>query len=310
LPAATTSQTLLRHALENGGFELHYQPQYTMQRELTGLEALLRFRAPELKAISPAEFIPVAEQTGLIVNIGQWVLQEVCRQGRRWQESGFLPFRIAVNVSALEFAQETFSDHVARTLRETGFDPAHLQIEVTETAMMSSIDQVTRHLHELSLLGVEVSVDDFGTGHSSLSYLHRLPIDSLKVDRSFVSQITESKESVAIVRAIIAMAGGLGMKIVAEGVETEDQLATLSHLGRKVVQGFLFSRPLPPEAVEQVLARRELPPQSATQPAAAEDVFQAPAAERPAAALPRSSPTPRRTRQLPLTAGLSPDPAT
>jgi predicted signal transduction protein with EAL and GGDEF domain len=136
------------------------------------------------------------------------------------------------------------------------------------------------------------------------------PIDSLKVDRSFVSQITESKESVAIVRAIIAMAGGLGMKIVAEGVETEEQLATLSHLGCKVVQGFLFSRPLPPEAVEQVLARRELPPQPATQSAAAEDVVQAPAAERPAAVLPRSSPTPSRTRQLPLTAGLSPDPAT
>ena len=258
---------LLRNALENGGFELHYQPQYTLERELTGLEALLRFRAPELQAISPAEFIPIAEQTGLIVNIGQWVLQEVCRQGRRWQQAGFLPLPIAVNVSALEFAQESFSDHVARTLRETGFDAAHLQIEVTETAMMSSIDQVTRHLRELSRLGVEVSVDDFGTGHSSLSYLHRLPIDSLKVDRSFISQITESKESVAIVRAIIAMAGGLGMKIVAEGVETIEQLETLGHLGCNVVQGYLFSRPLPPEAVEQVLARREPPPQPATQPA-------------------------------------------
>jgi len=299
---------LLRDALENGGFEVHYQPQYTMERKLTGLEALLRFRAPELKAISPAEFIPVAEQTGLIVNIGQWVLQEVCRQGRRWQESGFLPLRIAVNVSAVEFAQETFSGHVARTLRESGFDAAHLQIEVTETAMMSSIDQVTRHLRELSRLGVEVSVDDFGTGHSSLSYLHRLPIDSLKVDRSFISQITESKESVAIVRAIIAMAGGLGMKIVAEGVETEEQLATLSHLGCKVVQGFLFSRPLPPEAVEQVLARRELPSLPATQPAA-ENVLQAPAIQSPAAA-PHSSSNPERTRQFAPTAGLAPDSAT
>ena len=293
---------LLRHALENGGFELVYQPQYTMERELTGLEALLRFRDPELKAISPAEFIPVAEQTGLIVAIGQWVLQEVCRQGRRWQESGFLPLRIALNVSALEFAQDTFSEHVAITLRQTGFDAAHLQIEVTETAMMSSIDQVTRHLRELSRLGVEVSVDDFGTGHSSLSYLHRLPIDSLKVDRSFISQITESKESVAIVRAIIAMAGSLGMKIVAEGVETQAQLETLGHLGCQVVQGYLFSRPLPPQAVELVLPRGDPQPGTA-QPPAAEDALQTPAAE-------RQSATPARTRKFALTAKLATDPGT
>lgn len=165
------------------------------------------------------------------------------------------------NVSDLEFAQETFSEHVAETLRETGFDAAHLQIEVTETAMRSSLEQVTLHLRESSHLGVEVSVDDFGTGHSSLSCLHRLPIDSLKVDRSFVSQTTECTESVAIVRGIIAMAGGLGLKLVAEGVETEEQLAMLSHLGCTVVQGFRFSRPLPPNAVEGVLTRRESHPQ-------------------------------------------------
>jgi diguanylate cyclase (GGDEF)-like protein len=306
-------ERLLREALEKGGFELHYQPQYTLERELNGLEALLRFRSPELQTISPAEFIPVAEQTGLIVQIGQWVLKEVCRQGCRWQESGFLPLPIAINVSALEFAQENFSQHVEETLRETGFDPACLQIEVTETAMMNSIEQVTCHLRKLSHLGVEVSIDDFGTGHSSLSYLHRLPIDSLKVDRSFVSQITESKESVAIVRAIIAMAGGLGLKIVAEGVETEEQLATLGHLGCKVVQGFLFSRPLPPEAVENVLPRR-VHSQAASVSAVSQftttnGLLQAPAAQSKAPAIARPSSNSSRTRQLALTANLSTDPA-
>jgi diguanylate cyclase (GGDEF)-like protein len=256
-------ETHLRDALKNDGFEVHYQPQYTAERELIGLEALLRFRSPELKSISPAEFIPVAEQTGLIVDIGQWVLKEVCRQGRKWQDSAFVPLRIAINVSALELAQDKFSEHVAETLRETGFSAGCLQIEVTETAMMSSIEQAICHLRELSLLGVEVSVDDFGTGHSSLSYLHRLPIDTLKIDRSFVGQITECKESVAIVRAIIAMAKGLGLKLIAEGVETEEQLATLTHLGCNVVQGFLFSRPLRPEAVEEVLTHRGFHTQAA-----------------------------------------------
>jgi diguanylate cyclase (GGDEF)-like protein len=302
-------ETVLRNALENGGFEIHYQPQYTTEREIIGLEALLRLRAAELKSISPDEFIPVAEQTGLIVGIGQWVLKEVCRQGCAWQEHGFLPLPIAINVSALEFAQEKFSEHVADTLHETGFNAAYLQIEVTETAMMNSIEQVTCHLRKLSDLGVEVSVDDFGTGHSSLSYLHRLPIDSLKVDRSFVSQITNSKESIAIVRAIIAMAGGLGLKIVAEGVETEQQLETLDHLGCKRVQGFLFSRPLPSQAVEQLLPRRQLPLDAAAlfpQPNAS---FPAPAAASDPVAITRAGAVPSRTAQLALAAKLSPDPA-
>jgi diguanylate cyclase (GGDEF)-like protein len=302
-------ETILRNALENGGFEIHYQPQYTTEREIIGLEALLRLRAAELKSISPDEFIPVAEQTGLIVGIGQWVLKEVCRQGCAWQEHGFLPLPIAINVSALEFAQEKFSEHVADTLRETGFSAACLQIEVTETAMMNSIEQVTCHLRKLSDLGVEVSVDDFGTGHSSLSYLHRLPIDSLKVDRSFVSQITDSRESIAIVRAIIAMAGGLGLKIVAEGVETEQQLETLDHLGCKRVQGFLFSRPLPSQAVERLLPRREPPLDAAALSPQPNASFPTSAAANEPVAITSAGAAPGRTAQLALAAKLSPDPA-
>jgi diguanylate cyclase (GGDEF)-like protein len=243
-------------ALENDGFELHYQPQYTVEREMVGLEALVRFRSPEHASISPAEFIPIAEQTGLIVDLGKWVLKEVCRQGRKWQDAGILPIRIAVNVSPLELNHDSFADHVAEVLHESGFAGNRLQIEITETAMMSSVEKAICHLRELARFGIQVSVDDFGTGHSSLSYLHRLPIDELKVDRSFVRQLTESRESAAIVRAIVALAGGLGLKVVAEGVETEEQLTILRQLGCKIIQGYLFSRPLPAEALEEILPRR------------------------------------------------------
>ncbi len=243
----------LRDALDHDGFELYYQPQYTLKRELIGLEALLRFRAPELKAISPGEFIPVAEQTGLILEIGDWVIRNVCRQGVEWIERGFAPVRISVNISALELAQVRFAQRVADAIRASGFDPKYLQIEVTETAVMGNIDEATRHLRELERLGVTVSVDDFGTGHSSLSYLHRLPIDSIKVDRSFVRQITQCDESKAIVRAIVAMANSLDLQVIAEGVETEDQLSAVAKAGCHFIQGYLFSRPLSVETLSGLL---------------------------------------------------------
>ncbi len=247
----------LRDALDHNGFEIHYQPQYTLGRELIGLEALLRFRMPELASISPAEFIPVAEQTGLILQIGNWVVREVCRQGKEWRDRGFSPVRISVNVSALELTEDKFAEHFEDALRMSGFEGKYLQIEVTETAVMSNIDEATRQLRELERLGVAVSVDDFGTGHSSLSYLHRLPIDTLKVDRSFVWQITESEETVAIVRAIVAMANSLGLQVIAEGVETEDQLSAVAEVGCQMIQGYLFSRPLNAEGISAMLIERQ-----------------------------------------------------
>ena len=247
----------LRDALDHNGFEIHYQPQYTLGRELIGLEALLRFRMPELASISPAEFIPVAEQTGLILQIGNWVVREVCRQGKEWCDRGFSPVRISVNVSALELTEDKFAEHFEEAIRMSGFEGKYLQIEVTETAVMSNIDEATRQLRELERLGVAVSVDNFGTGHSSLSYLHRLPIDTLKVDRSFVWQITESEETVAIVRAIVAMANSLGLQVIAEGVETEDQLSAVAEVGCQMIQGYLFSRPLNAEGISAMLMEQQ-----------------------------------------------------
>ncbi|MGA2961339.1 MAG: EAL domain-containing protein [Candidatus Korobacteraceae bacterium] len=247
----------LHDALDHNGFAIYYQPQYTLLREMIGLEALLRFRTPELTSISPAEFIPVAEQTGLILQIGSWVVREVCRQGKEWRDCGFSPVRISVNVSALELTEDKFAEHVEEALRTSGFEAKYLQIEVTETAVMSNIDEATRQLRELERLGVAVSVDDFGTGHSSLSYLHRLPIDTLKVDRSFVWRITQSEETEAIVRAIVAMANSLGLQVIAEGVETEDQLSAVAKVGCQMIQGYLFSRPLNSEAISAMLIERQ-----------------------------------------------------
>jgi EAL domain-containing protein (putative c-di-GMP-specific phosphodiesterase class I) len=243
----------LRDALDHAGFDVYYQPQYTLQRELIGLEALLRFRLPELNLISPSEFIPIAEQTGLILPVGRWVIGEVCRQGKQWSDQGLVPVRLCVNVSAQELIQENFSEYVEETLRASRFDAKFLQIEVTETAVMSNMEEATRQLRNLEHLGVTVSMDDFGTGHSSLSYLHRLPINSLKVDRSFVQQITQSEESVAIVRAIVAMANSLGLQVIAEGVETEAQLSAVAGVGCHLIQGYLFSRPLTSEAVSAMM---------------------------------------------------------
>ncbi|MGA2992373.1 MAG: EAL domain-containing protein, partial [Candidatus Korobacteraceae bacterium] len=249
----------LRDALDQHGFELYYQPQYTLKRELIGLEALLRFRAAPLQAISPAEFIPVAEQTGLILEVGEWVVRSVCRQGKEWLDQGFAPVRLSINISPLELVQDRFAERVAEAIHDSGFDPKYLQIEVTETAVMSNMEEAGLHLQQLERLGVAVSVDDFGTGHSSLSYLHRLPIDSIKVDSSFVRQITHCDESAAIVRAIVAMANSLGLQVIAEGVETEDQLSAVAKLGCQFVQGYVFSQPLAIEAIPAILAARARP---------------------------------------------------
>jgi diguanylate cyclase (GGDEF)-like protein len=244
----------LQEALEGEGFELCYQPIYTMGRTLVGLEALVRFRHSELRHISPGEFIVVAEQTGQISQIGEWVMREACRQASEWQRNGLTPVPVAVNVSAIQLARPDFADHVAQILRESALGAPWLQIEVTETAIMNDFEEGGRQVRALAELGVRISVDDFGTGHSSLSYIHRLPIGTLKIDRSFVQQMVDSHESRAIVRAIIAMAKSLELRVVAEGVETEDQLRALASAGCEVAQGYLFARPLDQVAVSALLS--------------------------------------------------------
>lgn len=244
----------LQQALEGEGFELCYQPIYTMSRTLVGLEALVRFRQAELRHISPSEFIVVAEQTGLISQIGDWVTREACRVARKWQTSGLMPVPVAVNVSAIQLARPDYAGHVATILRETELEASWLQLEVTETAIINDFEEGGRQVQALAELGVRISVDDFGTGHSSLSYIHRLPIGTLKIDRSFVQQMVDSHESRAIVRAIIAMAKSLDLRVVAEGVETEAQLRELATAGCEVAQGYLFARPLDYESVTVLLS--------------------------------------------------------
>lgn len=249
----------LKEALERSEFELFYQPIYTVARTLVGFEALIRFRRPDLKSISPGEFIPVAEQTGQILQIGEWVLREACRQAKRWQDEGFAPVPIAVNVSAIQLARLGFARQVEQILQDVSLQSSWLHVEITETAVMSDFEEVQRQLDALARLGVHISIDDFGTGHSSLSYIHRMPIKILKIDRSFVRNMIESQESKAIVHAIIAMAKSLGLTVVAEGVETEKQLEALGRANCDLVQGYLFARPLDTQS-----ARGLLVPQSSS----------------------------------------------
>ena len=234
----------LEEALDRVGFELCYQPLYSMTRKLVGLEALIRFSSPEWQSISPAEFIPVAEQAGMIPRIGEWVLREACRQAKQWQDEGLSPVPIAVNVSAIQLARPNFAESVAQILREVGVAPKWLHIEVTETAIMGDFETGGRELYALAERGVHISIDDFGTGHSSLSYIHRLPVKALKIDRSFVQDMVNSHESKAIVRAIIAMAQSLELTAIAEGVETQEQWTAVTKAGCHVAQGYFFSRPL------------------------------------------------------------------
>lgn len=252
----------LEEALENDGFELLYQPIYKFPRILAGLEALIRFGHADLKSISPGEFIQVAEQTGQISRIGDWVLREACRQCKQWQTAGLVPVPIAVNVSAIQLIHPDFAEQAAEILREIGLDPAWLRIEITETALMSDFDEAARQLFALAGMGVHISIDDFGTGHSSLSYIHRLPISTLKIDRSFVQSMVGSDESKAIVRAIVAMAQSLEIAVVAEGVETAEQLWAVMNAGCDSAQGYHFAKPLDRVTVGTLVENQSFPAQN------------------------------------------------
>jgi diguanylate cyclase (GGDEF)-like protein len=250
----------LRWALEDGHFRLHYQPQVNLQTHtVEAFEVLLRWQNPELGLISPEEFIPLAEEAGLIIPIGHWLLREACAQAAAWQREGFLPVRMAVNVSPLQFSQPDFAAHVVRALKDSGLAPEWLEVEITEGLLISDLDAATRMLRKLQKVGVRTVLDDFGTGYSSLAYLHQLPIGTLKIDRSFVSNLRQSgavqASNIVIIEAICALAHKLGKAIVAEGVETEGQRDFLTRLGCDYAQGYLFSRPLEAAQVTRFLKR-------------------------------------------------------
>jgi EAL domain-containing protein (putative c-di-GMP-specific phosphodiesterase class I) len=247
----------MRGAVERGELFLQYQPIVSLATgALRGFEALVRWQHPERGVIPPAEFIPIAEETGMIITVGKWVLGEACRQMSRWQKLSRLdgPLPISVNLSGKQFLQPDLLEQIQEVLQETGLDPRSLKLEITESVVMENIDAAVEVLESLRSLGVEVSIDDFGTGYSSLSYLHRLPIDTLKVDRSFVSRMASNNENTEIVRTIVTLAQSLELKVVAEGVETSEQLAQLQILRCEGGQGYLFSRPLDAAAAGALLA--------------------------------------------------------
>jgi diguanylate cyclase (GGDEF)-like protein/PAS domain S-box-containing protein len=235
----------LRGALDRREFVLHYQPKIDLQSgAMIGAEALLRWRHPDRGLIPPERFVPIAEDSGLIVPIGQWVLGEACRQARAWQAAGFDPVPVAVNICAIEFRNKGFLDGVRRILRETGLDPRLLELELTERVLMESVAATSAVLRELKAMGLRLAVDDFGTGYSSLSYLTQFPIDALKVDQSFVREITSEGGESPIIAAVISMGKSLKHRVIAEGVETREQLAFLQAQHCEEGQGFHFSRPL------------------------------------------------------------------
>ncbi|MDC6169613.1 EAL domain-containing protein [Paucibacter sp. XJ19-41] len=253
-PERLALETALRHALRDEQLELHYQPQVDLGHgRIVGVEALLRWQHPTLGHIAPDRFIPIAEETGLIVAIGDWVLRRAIEQAAAWQRAGLPPLRMAVNLSARQLLQPELARRIEGLLAASGLDPRLFGVEVTESMLIANFDQAVQHLRALRALGVEVSLDDFGTGYSSLSYLRRLPIDVVKIDRSLVPDVSAPAEDVSITRAIITMAHQLQMKVIAEGVESEGQAALLAASRCDQMQGYWFSAALPAAALEAML---------------------------------------------------------
>jgi diguanylate cyclase (GGDEF)-like protein/PAS domain S-box-containing protein len=247
----------LRHGLEREEFYIQYQPIVNLDSfRLCGFEALVRWRHPERGLISPLDFIPLAEETGQIIPIGQWVLRQACKQMHKWQRQYGMehPLFISVNLSGKQFAQKDLIEQVQKTITETRLNPRGLKLEITESVVMENIEMATQMLQQLRDLGVQLSIDDFGTGYSSLSYLHRFPIDTLKVDKSFVMEMVDNNENIEIVRTIIMLAQNLGMDVIAEGIETKEQLALLRKLKCEKGQGYYFSKPLETADAENLLS--------------------------------------------------------
>jgi diguanylate cyclase (GGDEF)-like protein/PAS domain S-box-containing protein len=253
-----TLESGLRRALQREEFLLHYQPKVDIASgRVTGMEALVRWKRPESGMVPPAEFIPLAEETGLIVAIGEWVLKAACEYTHVWHGKDVPPLRVAVNLSARQFAQASLVSDVARILDTTGLQPSALDLEITESMVMGNPEQAIQTLRQLKSMGMSLSIDDFGTGYSSLGYLKRFPIDHIKIDRSFVKDIPDDNDDATITRTIIAMAHNLRLKVIAEGVETEAQLNFLREHGCDEMQGYYFSRPLPGAEFVTLLRGRE-----------------------------------------------------
>jgi EAL domain-containing protein (putative c-di-GMP-specific phosphodiesterase class I) len=245
----------LRRALQNSEFILHYQPKVDLTTgKIFGAEALIRWVHPTQGALSPAQFIPVAEACGLILPIGRWVLREACCQACAWRDAGLPPLTIAVNVSALDFRDEHFIENVFSTLTETGWEPSSLELEITESVLMKRADSAESKLNALRAGGVKLAVDDFGTGYSSLSYLRKFSIDTLKIDQSFIRQLSLTPDETTIVASMISMGRSLKLRVIAEGVENFEELRFLLAHHCDHAQGYYFSRPLPPQQFAMLLA--------------------------------------------------------
>jgi EAL domain-containing protein (putative c-di-GMP-specific phosphodiesterase class I) len=251
-----TMENKLRRALERQEFVLHYQPQVNSETgRIIGAEALVRWRHPEMGLVPPGMFIPIAEESGLIVTIGEWVLGEACRQCKAWQLEGLPPVTVAVNLSAVQFQQKNLKDMITDVLQKNELEPHWLELELTESGIMQNSEAAVKTLHSLKQMGLKLSIDDFGTGYSSLSYLKKFPIDKLKIDQSFVRDITTDQDDAAIVVAIIGMAKALKLRVIAEGVETGDHLNYLNSNGCFEMQGYFFSKPVPACEFGQLLVQ-------------------------------------------------------
>jgi diguanylate cyclase (GGDEF)-like protein len=244
----------LRSAVANDELFLEYQPQRHSDGEVIGFEALVRWHHPQRGIVPPAEFIPIAEESDLIIGIGEWVLRQACREAASWDDT----LQVAVNVSAIQFRRGDLQQMVRTVLRETGIPPARLELEITEGVLIENIARAASMLNSLKILGIRIALDDFGTGYSSLSYLQSLPLDRIKIDRSFVASLGRTDRSLAIVRAVIGLAHGLGLPVLAEGVETKEQLRALIREGCDEMQGYLIGRPHPIEAYAEVVGSDQL----------------------------------------------------
>jgi len=248
----------LRRALERKELLLYYQPQIDVRTgTIVGMEALIRWQHPDRGIVSPADFIPLAEETGLIITIGAWVLQTACAQNKAWQAAGFAPIPVSVNLSSRQFRQQDLVQAITEAVDTSGLEPRYLVLEITESVIMQEQEASSAMLRQLTTKGLRLAMDDFGTGYSSLGNLKRFPIDAIKIDRSFVMDITTDPDDAAITKAIIAMGHNLNLKVIAEGVETEEQLAFLYQQGCQMIQGFLVSRPVPMEEAAKLLAREK-----------------------------------------------------
>ena len=244
----------LRPGLERSEFFLQYQPLVAIHDfHLVGMEGLVRWQHPSLGLLYPSEFITIAEESGMIISLGDWILRTACAQNKAWQDAGLTPMRLSVNFSARQFQQPSFIADINQILKDTNLDPRWLELELTESSIMKDPEEAIEKLHELKLMGINVAIDDFGTGYSSLNYLKRFPIDTLKIDKSFVSDVCKDPHDTSIVRAIINLGHALDLTVIAEGVETKEQLQYLTALECDVVQGFLFSKAISVQAFEELL---------------------------------------------------------